>query len=183
MFGRNIFNNKNLTFEPSQNIATPANYRLGAGDNIVIDVWGASQETFENTISPDGVVVIEGVGPIKLAGQTVQQATATLRKKLGQHYSDCQFALSVADTRSIQVQVAGEVVMPGTYTLSSLSTAFNALSAAGGINETGTLRDIKLYRNGRQIGTIDVYDFLMHGSNAGDVRQYDTDVIVVGPYE
>lgn len=183
VFGRNIFNNKNLTFEPSQNIATPANYRLGAGDNIVIDVWGASQETFENTISPDGVVVIEGVGPIKLAGQTVQQATATLRKKLGQHYSDCQFALSVADTRSIQVQVAGEVVMPGTYTLSSLSTAFNALYAAGGINETGTLRDIKVYRNGRQIGTIDVYDFLMHGSNAGDVRLEDNDVIVVGPYD
>ena len=183
VFGRNIFNNKNLTFEPSQNIATPANYRLGAGDNIVIDVWGASQETFENTISPDGVVVIEGVGPIKLAGQSVQQATATLRKKLGQHYSDCQFALSVADTRSIQVQVAGEVVMPGTYTLSSLSTAFNALYAAGGINETGTLRDIKVYRNGRQIGTIDVYDFLMHGSNAGDVRLEDNDVIVVGPYD
>lgn len=183
VFGRNIFNNKNLTFEPSQNIATPVNYRLGAGDNIVIDVWGASQETFENTISPDGVVVIEGVGPIKLAGQTVQQATATLRKKLGQHYSDCQFALSVADTRSIQVQVAGEVVMPGTYTLSSLSTAFNALYAAGGINETGTLRDIKVYRNGRQIGTIDVYDFLMHGSNAGDVRLEDNDVIVVGPYD
>ena len=183
VFGRNIFNNKNLTFEPSQNIATPANYRLGAGDNIVIDVWGASQETFENTISPDGVVVIEGVGPIKLAGQTVQQATATLHKKLGQHYSDCQFALSVADTRSIQVQVAGEVVMPGTYTLSSLSTAFNALYAAGGINETGTLRDIKVYRNGRQIGTIDVYDFLMHGSNAGDVRLEDNDVIVVGPYD
>ena len=183
VFGRNIFNNKNLTFEPSQNIATPANYRLGAGDNIVIDVWGASQETFESTISPDGVVVIEGVGPIKLAGQTVQQATATLRNKLGQHYSDCQFALSLADTRSIQVQVAGEVVMPGTYTLSSLSTAFNALYAAGGINETGTLRDIKVYRNGRQIGTIDVYDFLMHGSNAGDVRLEDNDVIVVGPYD
>lgn len=183
VFGRNIFNNKNLTFEPSQNIATPANYRLGAGDNIVIDVWGASQETFESTISPDGVVVIEGVGPIKLAGQTVQQATATLRNKLGQHYSDCQFALSLADTRSIQVQVAGEVVMPGTYTLSSLSTAFNALYAAGGINETGTLRDIKVYRNGRQIGTIDVYAFLMHGSNAGDVRLEDNDVIVVGPYD
>lgn len=183
VFGRNIFNNKNLTFEPSQNIATPANYRLGAGDNIVIDVWGVSQETFESTISPDGVVVIEGVGPIKLAGQTVQQATATLRNKLGQHYSDCQFALSLADTRSIQVQVAGEVVMPGTYTLSSLSTAFNALYAAGGINETGTLRDIKVYRNGRQIGTIDVYAFLMHGSNAGDVRLEDNDVIVVGPYD
>ena len=183
VFGRNLFSNKNLTFEPNQNMATPANYRLGAGDNVIIDVWGASQETFECMVSPDGVVVIEGVGPIQIAGQTVQQATATIKGKLGQHYSDCQFALSVADTRSIQVQVAGEVVMPGTYTLSSLSTAFNALYAAGGINETGTLRDIKVYRNGRQIGTIDVYDFLMHGSNAGDVRLEDNDVIVVGPYD
>ena len=183
VFGRNLFSNKNLTFEPNQNMATPANYRLGAGDNVIIDVWGASQETFECMVSPDGVVVIEGVGPIQIAGQTVQQATATIKGKLGQHYSDCQFALSVADTRSIQVQVAGEVVMPGTYTLSSLSTAFNALYAAGGINETGTLRDIKVYRNGRQIGAIDVYDFLMHGSNAGDVRLEDNDVIVVGPYD
>ena len=183
VFGRNLFSNKNLTFEPNQNMATPANYRLGAGDNVIIDVWGASQETFECMVSPDGVVVIEGVGPIQIAGQTVQQATATIKGKLGQYYSDCQFALSVADTRSIQVQVAGEVVMPGTYTLSSLSTAFNALYAAGGINETGTLRDIKVYRNGRQIGTIDVYDFLMHGSNAGDVRLEDNDVIVVGPYD
>ena len=183
VFGRNLFSNKNLTFEPNQNMATPANYRLGAGDNVIIDVWGASQETFECMVSPDGVVVIEGVGPIQIAGQTVQQATATIKGKLGQYYSDCQFALSVADTRSIQVQVAGEVVMPGTYTLSILSTAFNALYAAGGINETGTLRDIKVYRNGRQIGTIDVYDFLMHGSNAGDVRLEDNDVIVVGPYD
>lgn len=183
VFGRNIFSNKNLTFEPNQNMATPANYRLGAGDNVVIDVWGASQETFEGIISPDGVVVIEGVGPIKLAGQTVQQATATIKSKLGARYSDCHFSLSVADTRSIQVQVVGEVVVPGTYTLSSLSSAFNALYAAGGISETGTLRDIKVYRGGRQIGTIDVYDFLMHGKSAGNVRLEDNDVIVVGPYD
>ena len=183
VFGRNIFNNKNLTFEPNQNMATPANYRLGAGDNVIIDVWGASQETFEGTISPDGVVVIEGIGPIKLAGLTVQQAQATLKSKLGERYSGCQFNLSVGDTRSIQVQVVGEVVMPGTYTMSSLSTAFNALYAAGGINDIGTLRDIKVYRNGRQIGSIDVYDFLLHGHSAGDVRLEDNDVIMVGPYE
>ncbi|MGN0233266.1 MAG: SLBB domain-containing protein [Bacteroidaceae bacterium] len=183
VFGRNIFNNKNLTFEPNQNMATPANYRLGSGDNVVIDVWGTSQETFESTISPDGVVVIEGVGPIKLAGLTVQQATATLKNKLGQHFSGCQFSLSVADTRSIQVQVMGEVVMPGTYTLSSLSSAFNALYAAGGISDIGTLRDIKVYRNGRQISSIDVYEFLINGNSAGDIRLEDNDAIVVGPYD
>lgn len=183
VFGRNIFSNKNLTFEPNQNMATPANYRLGSGDNVVIDVWGASQETFESVISPDGVVVIQGVGPIKLAGQTVQQATATLRNVLGQHFSGCQFSISVADTRSIQVQVMGEVVMPGTYTLSSLSSAFNALYAAGGINDIGTLRNIKVYRGGRHISSIDVYDFLINGSSAGDIRLEDNDVIVVGPYD
>lgn len=183
VFGRNIFNNKNLSFEPNQNMATPSNYRLGAGDNVIIDVWGASQETFESTISPDGVVIIEGVGPIKLAGLTVQQAKTTLKNKLGERYADCQFNLSVGDVRSIQVQVVGEVIMPGTYTLSSLSSAFNALYAAGGINETGTLRNIKVFRNGRNIATIDVYDFLMHGNSSGNVRLEDNDVIMVGPYD
>lgn len=183
VFGRNIFNNKNLSFEPNQNMATPSNYRLGAGDNVIIDVWGASQETFESTISPDGVVIIEGVGPIKLAGLTVQQAKTTLKNKLGERYADCQFNLSVGDVRSIQVQVVGEVIIPGTYTLSSLSSAFNALYAAGGINETGTLRNIKVFRNGRNIATIDVYDFLMHGNSSGNVRLEDNDVIMVGPYD
>lgn len=183
VFGRNIFNNKLLTFEPNQNMATPANYCLGAGDLVVIDVWGASQQTFEGTISPDGVVVIDGVGPIKLAGLTVKQATQTVKNHLGNYYSDCSFSLSVGDTRSIQVQVVGDVVMPGTYTLSSLSSAFNALYAAGGINEVGTLRDIKVYRSGRQIATIDVYDYLLNGNQKGDIRLQDNDIVQVGPYE
>ena len=183
VFGRNIFNNKFLTFEPNQNIATPANYCLGAGDKVVIDVWGASQQTFEGTISPDGVIVIDGVGPIKLAGLSVKQATQTVKSRLGQYYSDCSFSLSVGDTRSIQVQVVGDVVMPGTYTLSSLSSAFNALYAAGGINEIGTLRDIKVYRGGRQVATIDVYDYLLNGNQKGDIRLQDNDIIQVGPYE
>ena len=183
VFGRNIFNNKLLTFEPNQNMATPANYCLGAGDLVVIDVWGASQQTFEGTISPDGVVVIDGVGPIKLAGLTVKQATQTVKNRLSKYYSDCSFSLSVGDTRSIQVQVVGDVVMPGTYTLSSLSSAFNALYAAGGINEIGTLRDIKVYRSGRQVATIDVYDYLLNGNQKGDIRLQDNDIVQVGPYE
>lgn len=183
VFGRNIFSNKFLTFEPNQNMATPANYRLGPGDTVIIDVWGASQQSFTGIISPDGVVVIEGVGPIRLGGQSVQQATATLKSRLGQFYSDCQISLSVGETRSIIVQVVGEVNVPGTYTLSSLSSAFNALYAAGGINEIGTLRDIKVYRGGRQIASIDVYDYLLHGNVAGDVRLQDNDVIQVGAYD
>lgn len=183
VFGRNIFNNQNLTFEPNQNMATPANYRLGPGDNVIIDVWGASQESFEGVISPDGVVVIDGVGPVKLGGLSVQQATQTLKSRLGQFYSDCNVSLSVGETRSITVQVMGEVNVPGTYTLSSLSSAFNALYAAGGINDIGTLRDIKVYRAGRPIASIDVYDYLINGNSKGDVRLNDNDVIVVGPYD
>lgn len=183
VFGRNIFNNKNLTFEPNQNMATPQNYLLGAGDHVVIDVWGTSQETFEGTISPDGYVVVEGVGPIKLAGLSVSQATAQVRSRLGQFYSGCQISLALGETRSIQVQVIGEVVSPGTYTLSGLTSAFNALYAAGGISDIGTLRDIKVYRRGRQIATIDVYDYLLNGNSKGDVRLQDNDVVSVGPYE
>ena len=183
VFGRNIFNQKNLSFEPNMNMATPVNYVLGAGDVVIIDVWGASQETFTETISPDGTVTIEGVGPVKLAGLSVNEASGRLRSRLGQYYSDCSVSLSVGETRSIMVQVMGEVVMPGSYTLSSLASAFNALYAAGGISDVGTLRDIKVYRSGRVISTIDVYDYLIHGNSRGNVRLQDNDVIIVGPYD
>lgn len=183
VFGRNIFNNQFLTFQPNTNMATPQNYRLGAGDKVIIDVWGASQESFEATVSPDGVVVIPGIGPIKVGGLSVSEATAKVRGVLGARYSSSQISLSLGETRSIQVQVMGEVVMPGTYTVSSLSTAFNALYAAGGINEIGTLRDIEVYRNGRVIAHIDVYDYILNGNSAGDVRLQDNDIIRVGTYD
>lgn len=183
VFGRNIFNNEMLTFEPNMNMPTPANYILGAGDNVIIDVWGASQTTFEEVISPDGTVTIEGVGPVKLAGKTVKEANAHIKGVLGQFYSSSQVSLTVAETRSIQVQVMGEVVAPGTYTLSSLSSAFNAMYAAGGINELGTLRDIRVYRKGNLISTIDVYDYILNGNSSGDIRLQDDDVIVVGTYD
>ena len=183
VWGRDIFNQKNLSFEPNQNMATPVNYRLGPGDVVIIDVWGASQETFTETVSPDGTITIEGVGPIKLAGLSVGAATSRLKSRLGEFYSDCRVSLSVGETRSIIVQVLGDVVMPGTYTLSSLSSAFNALYAAGGISEIGTLRDIKVYRGGRIISRIDVYDYLTKGDSRGDIRLSDNDVIIVGNYE
>ena len=183
VFGRNIFNNQMLTFQPNMNMATPTNYRLGAGDEVIVDVWGASQETFTGLISPDGVLTIEGIGPCKIGGMTVSEATSYLRSRLGRFYSDSQIQIAVGETRSIQVQVLGEVNVPGTYTLSSLSSAFNALYAAGGISDIGTLRGIKVYRQGRQIATIDVYDYIINGNSQGDVRLNDNDVIVVGPYE
>ena len=182
VFGRNIFNNRLLTFQPNRNMPTPQNYRLGAGDNVVIEVWGASQQTYNKTISPDGTVTIEGVGPVKLAGLSVSQANATLKSTLGKYYSASNIQLTIGETRSIQVQVLGEVRVPGTYTLSSLSSAFNALYSAGGINEVGTLRDIKVYRSGRVISTIDVYDYILTGNSSGDVRLQDNDIVVVGPY-
>ncbi len=182
VFGRNIFNNRLLTFQPNRNMPTPQNYRLGAGDNVVIEVWGASQQTYNKTISPDGTVTIEGVGPVKLAGLSVSQANATLKSTLGKYYSASNIQLTIGETRSIQVQVLGEVKVPGTYTLSSLSSAFNALYSAGGINEVGTLRDIKVYRSGRVISTIDVYDYILTGNSSGDVRLQDNDIVVVGPY-
>lgn len=183
VFGRNIFNNEMLTFEPSMNIPTPANYRLGAGDAVIIDVWGASQTTFEGTVSPDGTVTIEGVGPLALAGMTVKEANEYIKKQLGRFYANSNITLTVGETRSIQVQVMGEVMVPGTYTLSALSSAFNALYAAGGISEIGTLRDIKVFRQGRVVSTIDVYDYILNGNTKGDIRLADNDVIVVGPYE
>lgn len=183
VFGRNIFNNKLLTFEPAMNVPTPDTYRLGAGDQVIIDVWGASQTTFTGTVSPDGTVTIEGVGPVKLAGMTVKEANRYLKNRLGQYYADSEINITVGEIRSIQVQVMGEVMMPGTYTLSALSSAFNALYAAGGINNIGTLRSIKVYRNGRTISTIDVYDYILNGNTAGDVRLADNDVIVVGAYD
>ena len=182
VFGRNIFNNRLLTFQPNRNMPTPQNYRLGAGDNVVIEVWGASQQTYNKTISPDGTVTIEGVGPVKLAGLSVSQANAALKSTLGKYYSASNIQLTIGETRSIQVQVLGEVRVPGTYTLSSLSSAFNALYSAGGINDVGTLRDIKVYRSGRVISTIDVYDYILTGNSSGDVRLQDNDIVVVGPY-
>lgn len=183
VFGRNIFNNKLLTFQPNMNMATPSNYRLGAGDQVFIDVWGASQETFKGVISPDGTITISGVGPVELGGKTVSQANSYLKGKLGKFYESSNIKLTVGETRTIQVQVMGEVFAPGTYTLSSLSSSFNALYAAGGISKIGTLRDIKVYRSGKVIASIDVYDYILNGNISGDVRLQDNDIIIVGPYD
>ena len=183
VFGRNIFNTKNLTFQPSTNMATPANYTIGPGDMVVINIWGASQESIETEVNADGHVVIDGVGPIKISGLTVTSANKLLSGKLGQFYSDCEISLTLTEARSVQVQVMGEVVTPGTYTLSSFSTAFNALYMAGGISKIGTLRDIKVYRGGKLVSAIDVYDYILNGNTKGDIRLEDNDVIVVGAYD
>ena len=183
IFGHDVFNNKNLTFESSMNLATPQNYTLGPGDVVNVDVWGASQETVSETISPDGTITIEGIGVIQLGGLSVSQAKARLKRVLGPRYQDSKIDLTVGQTRTITVSVMGEVKMPGTFTMSAFATVYNALYMAGGPNEIGTLRNVKVYRRGKLISNVDVYDFLLNGKLSGDVRLQDNDVITVSPYE
>lgn len=183
VFGRNIFNNRKLSFEPNMNIATPQDYRLGAGDAVYVDVWGASQQRYESTVSPDGTINIDNYGPVNVDGLTVAQANQRLRSTLGRRFSGSNIRLTVGQTKTITVDVMGEVKVPGTYTLSAFSTVFNALYMAGGTNEIGTLRNIKVYRKGRQISTCDIYDYILNGNMKGNVRLTSGDVIIVGPYE
>ena len=183
VFGRNIFNKKLLSFEPSMNIATPPNYVLGPGDRIIIDIYGASQKVVTAQVSPEGKVTLPGVGPVKVSGMTVAAAQEQIRKTLGSRYSSSQLNLSLGQTRSMTINVMGEVKVPGTYTLSAFSTVFHALYMAGGINDIGTLRNIKVYRNGRLITVVDVYEYILNGRLAGNIRLMENDVIIVGPYE
>ena len=183
IFGHDVFNNKNLTFESSMNLATPQNYTLGPGDVVNVDVWGASQETVSETISPDGTITIEGIGVIQLGGLTVSQAKSRLKQVLGPRYQGSKIDLTVGQTRTITVSVMGEVKVPGTFTMSAFATVYNALYMAGGPNEIGTLRNVKVYRKGKLISNVDVYDFLLNGKLSGDVRLQDNDVITVSPYE
>ncbi len=183
IFGHSLFQNEELTFEPPMNLATPQNYVLGPGDAIYIDVYGASQKTEEVTVSPDGYVVIEDFGPIQVSGLTVEQATARVRSQLGARYNSSKIKVSLGQTRTITVNVMGEVKTPGSYTLSAFATVFHALYMAGGPSEIGTLRNIKVYRNNRLVTTVDVYDYILNGKLSGNIRLADNDVITVGTYD
>jgi len=182
VFGRNIFNRTDLSFEPSMNIATPQNYILGPGDAVIVDVYGASQKTFNTTVSPDGEITIEGFGPIQVSGLSVSQANAKIRSQLGARYSSSRVKLTVGQTRTIMVNVMGEVKTPGTYTLSAFATVFNALYMAGGTNDLGTLRNIKVFRHNKLVAVADVYDYILNGKT-GNIRLADNDVIYVGSYD
>ena len=190
VFGRNIFNTRNLTFEPSVNLATPPNYRLGPGDEVIIDIWGTSQNTIRQQISPDGTINIEKIGPVSLSGMTVSEANEYLKRVLGKTYSGLdapdgalEIRLTLGNTRTIQINVMGEVVQPGTYALSSFSTVFHALYRAGGVNQIGSLRNVQVTRNGKTVAKVDVYDFIMKGKTQDDIRLQEGDVIIVPAYE
>lgn len=189
IFGHNIFKNKELSFEPNENMATPIDYRLGPGDEVIIDIWGANETSIKQTISPDGQIIISQVGPIYLSGLTISQANDAIRQTLSSIYSgitgdspQSQVSITLGKIRSIQVHVMGEVEVPGTYRLSSFSTVFNAIYRAGGVSGIGSLRDIKVMRAGNKVGTVDVYDYILNGKINNDIRLQEGDVIVVPPY-
>ncbi len=184
IFGMNFFSNDYLSFEPNSNIATPANYRFGPGDEVIIDIWGNSQNTIRQVISPDGTILLEGgIGPVYLSGKSFNEATNILKRVLSTQYSESEITVSLGQNRSIQVNIMGEVLVPGTYTLSSFASVFHALYSAGGITPIGSLRDIQVVRKGKVIANVDVYDYLMYGKTDIDIRLMEDDVILVNPYE
>ena len=192
VFGRDIFRTANLTFEPSMNIATPVNYRLGPGDELQIEVWGASETNITQKVSPDGYISIPNVGPVNVNGLTVQAATNRIKAKLSQIYSGMNSSnvnlsthvkVSLGQIRTIQVNIMGEVARPGTYALSSFSTVFHALYKAGGMSKMGSLRNIKVVRGGRTVATVDVYDYIINGRSHSDIRLQEGDVILASPYD
>lgn len=190
IFGHNIFTNENLTFEPNVNMATPANYRLGAGDEVIIDVWGASEKTIRQIISPEGSIQVTGLGPVFLSGMTVKEANNYLEREFAKKYAGIsgstptsQIKLTLGETRMIQINVMGEVSVPGTYTLSPFASVFHALYSAGGVNKIGSLRSIRVVRDGKVVADLDVYDFIMKGKMKDDIRLHEGDVVLVNPYD
>ena len=189
IFGRDIFNNKQLTFEPNLNIATPENYVLGPGDEIIVDIWGGSVKTIRQYIAPDGNITIEEIGPVYLNGLKIEEAYQRVKNALSQVYAslnsdqpDTFIKVSLGNVRSIRVNVMGEVAMPGTYTLPSLATLFHALYNAGGVGEIGSMRNITVNRKGKVVADVDVYDYLLKGRSDLDISLNDGDVVLVAPY-
>ncbi|MDD4501320.1 MAG: SLBB domain-containing protein, partial [Bacteroidales bacterium] len=189
VFGRDLFSSKNLTFQPTLNMPTPENYELGAGDELVIDIWGNSELTVRQTISPDGYISVPNIGPIYLQGMDIKEASAKIKTAFGRIYSDLRSAhprtfikTSVGNIRSIKVNIMGEVALPGTYTLSSFASVFHALYSAGGINDIGSLRNVKVFRKGQLEKQVDVYDYLLSGDSSGDIILKENDIVKVEPY-
>ena len=183
IFGHDIFQNDKLSFEPNMNIATPASYVLGPGDEVLIDVYGTSQSSKKYPVSPEGTIIVEKIGPVHVSGLTIDEAQAKVSAKMGLHYQGSSIKLTVGQTRTVVINVLGEVINPGTYTLSAFSTVFNALYLAGGVTDIGTLRNIKVSRGGKIVSKIDVYDYIVNGRLSGNIMLQDNDAIIVGAYD
>lgn len=186
IYGHEIFETQDLTFEPNINMATPQDYRLGPGDEVIIDIWGASEDNIREEISPDGRIMISQLGPIYLNGMTVAEANKHLKNIFASKYAgvgtDTDINLTLGNIRTIQVDVMGEVNVPGTFRLSPFANVFHAIYNAGGINDIGTMRNIDVMRNGKRIASVDFYDFLFRGKDTGNIRLQEGDVIIVPPY-
>lgn len=184
IYGHDIFTNKSLTFEPNSNAATPDSYVLGPGDEVIIDVWGENEATLRQTITPEGLIMVSQVGPIQLAGLTIDAARARIRKSIAKKYaalnwSASQVSVTLGRARTIMVNVMGEVNVPGTYRLSSFATVFNALYNAGGITDIGSVRSVKVSRGNRIIANVDIYQYLFNGYASTDIPLKDGDIIIV----
>ncbi|MEG2319831.1 MAG: SLBB domain-containing protein, partial [Mucinivorans sp.] len=187
IFGHDIFRKQNLTFAPSLNLPTPSNYILAAGDELNINIWGAAEENYKVVVSPDGNIQIPNVGLIQLSGVSIKMAEGRIKAHLMQKVEGLRdgsvfINVSLGNIRSIKVNIVGEAQAPGTYTLPSLATLFNALYVAGGVNNIGSLRNIKLYRRGALVASLDVYDYLLDGKQDVDMRLEDDDMIMIEPY-
>ena len=191
-FGLDLFYQKErkLTFEPSLSLATPKSYVLGPGDLVYVDVYGASENYYESTVTPEGKLILEHVGPISVSGLSVGEASRVIKNRLSQFYAEMQgpnpstfMEVSLGNIRSIKVHLVGELRLPGTFTLSAFSTVFNALYAAGGPNINGTMRNIKVIRNNKQVALVDAYDFLVNGRTNMGFQLQDQDIILVEPYQ
>lgn len=189
VFGRNIFTNRNLTFAPSMNIPTPENYKLGPGDEVIIDIWGTNQATIRQTISPEGTINVQDIGLVNLNSMTVKEADAYMRRRLGQIYSvygedaASEIKLTLGNIRTIQVNMMGEVAVPGTYYISSFANIYHALHRAGGVSNLGSLREIHLMRKGKKISTIDIYEFILKGKSFEDITLEEGDIVIVPTYK
>lgn len=188
IFGADLFKNGEITFEPNLRMATPKGYIIGPDDELLIDITGDNEQDYKLKVSPDGTIRLQYVGLISVAGLSIEQATAKIRTAMSATYPALRsgrtnVAVNLGNIRSIKVVLTGAIVKPGTYTLPSLATVFNALYASGGPNENGSFRNIQVIRNNKIITTIDVYDFLLNGIQKGNIRLQDQDVIHVPVYQ
>ncbi len=192
IFGSNFFNNENINPAPKLNIATPSSYELGPGDEILISIWGAAESEYSSKISREGFIKVERIGPVYVSGLTISEAKTKLKIKLSKIYSGLNSSnnsnfkvfldLSLINSRSIVINVTGNVVAPDTYTISSLSSILNVLYASGGPNESGTYRNIKVIRGGKLIKVIDLYDYF----SSGELEPFtlrDQDIVNIPNFE
>ena len=188
IYGHKIFYTQALSFEPSENLATPQNYRLGPGDEVIIDIWGTSEDHLREMISPEGSIMIAQIGPVYLNGMTISDANkhiknAFSRKYAGMSEAETDVQVTLGQVRTIQVDILGEVATPGTFRMSPFSSVFHALYLSGGINDIGSLRNIQVLRNNKKVAGVDIYEYLFNGKTNGNIRLQEGDVIIVPPYE